>query len=364
MTITTPAAILRRPKTPLKIEEVQYNAPLPGQVLVKMMASGVCHSDWHVIKGEWPWIPLPSILGHEGAGIVEAVNLDGGDVAVGDHVVLSWRNGCGVCEMCQQGFPNLCDAPQSDPRTRPRARDGEELNQRGGLGTFANYTVVPRGNVVVIDKDIPFAQASMLGCAVTTGVGAVINTARVRPGCSVAVFGCGGVGLNCIQGAALAGADPVIAIDVLDDKLERARLFGATHTVNSSREDPVARIVEITAGRGAHYAFEAIGLKAEPFVQSILCTRKRGVTVFVGHAPDDLMVTMKANILMQEKSVMASMYGSARPQVDIPRLASLYKSGKLKLNELVSREYPLQQINDAFAALADNKVARSVVLFD
>jgi len=361
---TATAAVLYEPKTPLKIEEVEYDDPRPGQVLVKLMASGVCHSDWHVMKGEWPWIPLPTVLGHEGAGVVEAVDTDAEGVSVGDHVVLSWRNGCGACEMCQQGFPALCDGPQMDPSACPTAPDGDRLNKMGGLGTFATYTVVPRGNVVVVDKDIPFAQASILGCAVTTGIGAVINTARVKPGCSVAVFGCGGVGLNCIQGAALAGANPVIAVDVLDDKLGRAGLFGATHTVNSSREDPVERIVEITGGHGAHYAFEAIGLSAEPFVQSILCTRKRGVTVFVGHAPDDLMVTMKANILMQEKSVMASMYGSARPQVDIPRLASLYKSGKLKLDEMVTREYPLERINDAFEALAGNEVARSVVLFN
>ncbi len=357
------AAVLYEPKTPLKIETVEYRDPEPGQVLVRLMASGVCHSDRDVIKGEWPWIPLPTVLGHEGAGIVEAVGAGTSGVCVGDHVVLAWRNGCGVCEMCQQGFLVLCEAPQTDPRACPTAPDGETLNKMGGLGTFATHTVVPRGNVVVIDREIPFSQASLLGCAVMTGIGAAINTARVRPGCSVAVFGCGGVGLNCIQGAALAGADPIIAVDVIDDKLSRAKLFGATHTVNSRHADPVKEIIGITGGRGAHFAFEAIGLSAEPFVQSILCTRRRGVTVFVGHAPDDLMVTMKANILMQEKSVMASMYGSARPQVDFPRLASLYNAGKLKLDELVTREYPLEQINEAFEAMARNEVARSVIRF-
>lgn len=353
------AAVLYEPQTPLRIEEVEYADPGMGQVLVRLMASGVCHSDWHVVKGEWPQVSLPNILGHEGAGVVEAVGPEVQGVTVGDHVILSWKRNCGVCEMCQKGFPNLCDLPP-DMETRP-SLGGQRINQFIGLGTFSNYTLVTRENVVVIDRDIPFPQASLLGCGVMTGVGAAINTAQVKPGSSVAVFGCGGVGLNCIQGAHIAGANPIIAVDILDGKLEMAKQFGATHTINSSRENPVEKIREITGGPGVHYAFEAIGLVEGPFVQSIECTRKRGVTVFVGHAPTDLKITISARALMPEKSVIGSMYGTARPQVDFPRLLSLYKAGKLKLDELVTREYELEQVNEAFDALAGGEVARSVL---
>jgi S-(hydroxymethyl)glutathione dehydrogenase/alcohol dehydrogenase len=194
-----------------------------------------------------------------------------------------------------------------------------------------------------------------------TGVGAALNTANVRPGKSVAVFGCGGVGLNVIQGAAIAGAEPIIAVDILDNKLALAKQFGATHTVNSAKEDAVAAIQAITGGPGAHYAFEAIGMIGEPFRQAILCTRKRGVTVFVGHAPHNTAVDFDARMLMPEKMVIGSMYGSCRPRVDFPRLLGLYKAGKLKLDELVTRVYPLEQVNDAFVALGKGEVARSVL---
>jgi S-(hydroxymethyl)glutathione dehydrogenase / alcohol dehydrogenase len=194
-----------------------------------------------------------------------------------------------------------------------------------------------------------------------TGVGAVLNTARVEAGASVAVFGCGGVGLNCIQGATIAGAEPIIAVDLRDNKLEMARLFGATHTVNAAEVEPVARIQEITGGKGAHYAFEAIGLSGEPFRQSIECTRKRGVTVFVGHAPHGTPVDFDARMLMPEKMVIGSMYGTCRPRIDVPRLLGLYRAGKLKLDELVTRTYPLEHVNEAFAALAGGQVARSVL---
>jgi Zn-dependent alcohol dehydrogenase len=194
-----------------------------------------------------------------------------------------------------------------------------------------------------------------------TGVGAVVNTAKVQPGRSVAIFGCGGVGLNVIQGAVLVGAEPIIAVDIRDNKLEMARQFGATHTVNASVEDPVSRIQEISGGPGVHYAFEAIGLSGEPFLQSILCTRKRGVTVFVGHAPFNTPIPLDARMLMHEKTVIGSYYGTARPHTDFPRLIQLYKSGKLKLDELVTRTYPLERVNDAFEALAKEEVARSVL---
>jgi S-(hydroxymethyl)glutathione dehydrogenase/alcohol dehydrogenase len=355
------AAVLYEPKTPLKIEQFELPETGRDQVLVRLVASGVCHSDWHVAKGDWPHIPIPAILGHEGAGVVEEVGPEVRSIKAGDHVILTWKLSCGICEMCQQGYPNLCDLPP-DTRALPHFPGSDRtMNKMVGLGTFATYTVVPQAAVVPIDKEMPLEQASLIGCGVMTGVGAVVNTAKVQPGRSVAVFGCGGVGLNVIQGAALVGAEPIIAVDIRDNKLEMAKLFGATHTVNASQEDPVARIQEISGGPGAHYAFEAIGLIGEPFVQSILCTRKRGVTVYVGHAPFNTPVALDARMLMHEKTVIGSYYGTARPHIDFPRLIKLYQAGKLKLDELVTRKYPLEGINDAFQALADGEVARSVL---
>ena len=358
------APVLYEANTPLKVEELDLNEPGPGEVLVKMVASGVCHSDWHIAKGEWNQMPLPSVLGHEGAGIAESTGPSVTGVKAGDHVILSWKTSCGLCEMCQKGWPNLCErSPSASSKPSSRAT-GKVINQMAGLGTFGSYTVIPEVAAVPIDKDIPFPQAALVGCGVTTGVGAAINTARVEPGSTVAVFGCGGVGLNCMQGAALAGATQIIAVDLLDNKLELAREFGATDTVNASREDPVERIKELTGGPGVHYAFEAIGLVEAPFVQSVLCTRRRGITVWVGHAPNDTPVTIDARALMPEKTIIASMYGSARPHIDFPRLLNLYKAGKLKLDELITREFSFEDVNSAFEVLGKGEVARSVLTFD
>ena len=358
------AAVLYEPNTPLRIEEVDLNEPGTGEVMVRMMASGVCHSDWHVVKGEWTHHALPSVLGHEGAGLVESVGPNVTSVKPGDHVILSWKASCGTCEMCQRGWPNLCERSPT-VTSKPSVRgSGTVVGQMAGLGTFGSYSVVPEVAAVPIDKDIPFPQAALVGCGVTTGVGAAINTARVQPGSSVAVFGCGGVGLNCIQGSAIAGATTIIAVDLLDNKLELAREFGATHTVNSSREDAVERIRELTGGAGAHYAFEAIGLVEEPFVQSVLCTRRRGISVWVGHAPVNTPVTIDARDLIHEKTIIASMYGTARPHIEFSRLLGLYKAGKLKLDELITRNYGLDEINTAFDVLGKGEVARSVLTFD
>ena len=358
------AAVLYATKAPLVVEDVELDEPSAGEVLVKLMAAGVCHSDWHIVKGEWSRHPPPIILGHEGAGIVEAVGPNVVNLHEGDHVILTLCANCGRCDVCQSGWPNLCEQ-RVEPSSRPRVKaTGTPVDQLMGLGTFASYTVVPEIAAVRVDKDIPFAQAALVGCGVVTGVGAAMNTARVQPGAAVAVFGCGGVGLNCMQGSAIAGATTIIAVDLLDTKLELAREFGATHTVNSSREDPVERIKELTGGSGAHYAFEAIGLVEAPFVQSIECTRRGGMTVWVGHAPDNTPVTIDAISLAYEKTIRASLYGSARPQAEFPRLISLYKAGKLKLDELVSRRFSLDEINGAFEALGKGEVARSVIAFE
>jgi S-(hydroxymethyl)glutathione dehydrogenase/alcohol dehydrogenase len=355
------AAIAYEPMGQVVVEEVDLAKPAAGEVLVKLLASGVCHSDWHILKGEWGTQLFPLILGHEGAGIVEQVGEGVRNVKAGDHVILSWRTNCGICEMCQKGWPVLCNkSPATSTRPVKRGTD-QTFGKAGSLGTFAEYALVPEQATVPIDPAIPFAQASLVGCGVTTGVGAAINTAQVQPGSTCAVFGCGGVGLNVIQGCRIASASQIIAVDMLDNKLEMSKKFGATDTVNASRGDPVAQIMELTVGQGVHYAFEAIGLVPDPFLQSILCTRKRGITVWVGHAPLNTPVTIDARALMQEKTVIGSMYGSARPQIDFPRLLRLYQEGKLLLDELITKEFPLSGANEAFAALGRGEVARSVL---
>ncbi len=356
------AAVLYEANKPLEIEEFDLPDIADDQVRVRLMASGVCHSDWHIVKGEWVDVNRPPvILGHEGAGVVEAVGSAVHSVKAGDHVVLSWTRNCGLCEMCQVGYSNLCEEPW-DRRGQPRFAGGDRpMKRMNALGTFSTETIVPQDVAIPIDREIPFGQAALVGCGVMTGVGAALNTAQVQPGKSVAVFGCGGVGLNVIQGAAIAGAEPIIAIDILDNKLEMGRQFGATHTVNSARVDPVEAIRELTEGKGAHYAFEAIGLVPEPFTQAIQCTRRRGVTVYVGHAPDNTPVDFDAKILALEKTVIGSLYGSCRPRIDFPRIFALYRAGKLKLDELVTRVYPLEEVNAAFDALGKGEVARSVL---
>jgi S-(hydroxymethyl)glutathione dehydrogenase/alcohol dehydrogenase len=358
------AAVLYEAQTPLVIEELDIGEPGPGQVMVKMMASGVCHSDWHVVKGEWTHLPLPIVLGHEGAGIVEATGPGVTNVMKGDHVVLAWRSQCGLCEMCQLGWPALCYNSQV-PKEKATVRStGREINQMAGVGSFGSYQIIAEVAAIPIDKDIPFPQAALVGCGVTTGVGAAINTARVQPGTTAAVFGTGGVGLNVIQGCRIAGATTIIAVDLLDNKLDMAKEFGATHVVNAGKVDAVEAIKSLTDGLGVHYAFEAIGLVEKPFVQSILCTRHRGMSIWVGHAPHGTAVTIDARDLMMEKTVMGSMYGSGQPMVTFPRLFNLYKAGKLKLDELVSRTYPIEKVNDAFEALGKGEVARSTLSFD
>ena len=353
------AAILFEAQKPVTVDTVDIGEPGPGEVLVKIMASGVCHSDWHVAKGDWDNVPLPAILGHEGAGIGEAVGPNARGVRQGDHVVLSWKTNCGICEMCERGYPNLCERSPR-PSTKPKT-NGTELHPMAGVGTMAEYSIVPDVAAVPIDKDIPFPQAALVGCGVTTGVGAAINTAQVQPGTTVAVFGCGGVGLNVIQGARIAGATTIIAIDLLDNKLAMSEEFGATHKINASKEDVVPRIKELTDRKGVHYAFEAIGLVEKPFVQSVHCTRYRGISIWVGHAPLRTPVTIDARDLIMEKTIMASMYGTARPHIEFNKMLGLYKTGNLKLDELITRRYSLQDINTAFEALAKGEVARSVL---
>jgi S-(hydroxymethyl)glutathione dehydrogenase/alcohol dehydrogenase len=354
------AAVLREVNKPLVIEDVSIDDPAPGEVLVKTAASGVCHSDLHFIEGLWP-VPLPAVLGHEAAGVVEQVGAGVTYVAPGDHVILLFVPFCGSCEYCSTGRANLC------PNGRGKAVANLHLGEQTvrpflAMSSFAERMVVPETGLVKIRKDVPLDRAALVGCGVMTGVGAAINTAKVQPGTSCVVIGAGGVGLNVIQGCALAGAERIVAVDVHPNKLEMAREFGATHFVDASKEDAVAKVRELTAG-GAHYAFEAIGLP-KAITQAFDMARTGGEAIVVGMAPLGSTAEISAPSFLQEKVLRGCLYGSTRPRYDMPRLLDLYMAGKLKLDELVSRTYPIEGINDAFAAMKNGEVARSVIAFN
>lgn len=362
------AAVLDAPNTPFTIETLTLDAPRPGEVQVRIAASGVCHSDYHLATGTTRH-PMPVVCGHEGAGVVEAVGEGVTRVRPGDHVTLSWTPDCGECFYCQRGKPNLCET-YTDPIWAGTMLDGTTRLHRGsdpvyhycGLATFAEYVVVPQESCVPIRKDVPLQTAALVGCAVATGVGAVLYTAGLRPGESVVVFGVGGVGLNIVQGAALAGAYPIIAVDLNETKMKLAREFGATHTLISG-DDTLRRIRDLTGGRGADYAFEAVGI---PSLQefSLEAIRPGGMVVLAGLSAMGTGTNLPgAVITRQEKTVKGSYYGTVSPQRDFPMLLDLYMAGKLKLDQLISREYRLDQINEAFESMLTGEVARGIILF-
>jgi S-(hydroxymethyl)glutathione dehydrogenase/alcohol dehydrogenase len=361
------AAVLYEANTPLDVVEVEQEGPRAGEARVRVMASGVCHSDWHVINGDWQ-LPLPMVLGHEAAGVVEEVGQGVSTVQPGEHIIFSFRPQCGRCFYCSTGRSVLCDGHKTarwgmlDGTLRLR-RDGQEIYQLARIGTFAEYVVCPAEMLIPIRKEMPWAQASLVGCSVPTGVGAVTNAARVEPGSSVLVVGCGGVGLNVVQGARLAGASRVIACDLLDNKLEFAQDFGATDTLNAQRDDVVKQVRELTDGRGVDYAFDAIGGEATT-LQIVEAIRPGGTAVIVGMAAMSVRAPIAPYFMaLQEKTLKGTIYGSVRPNIDIPRLVDLYLDRRLKLDELISQTYSLEQINDGFEALRSGQVARGVVVF-
>lgn len=363
------AAILFKAGAKLELREVEVSPPRAGEVLVKMAAGGVCHSDLHVMTGHFE-APLPAILGHEGAGVVADVGPGVTSVRPGDHVIPLWRLSCGECEYCTDGRPVLCAAGMqirltgrlSDGTTR-FSLEGREILHFAGVSSFSEYSVLPERSVLKIADDLPLDRAALLGCAVITGVGAVVNRAQVRPGSLVAVIGTGGVGLNVVQAAALAGAEKVIAVDLLDAKLAYARQFGATHTVNASGGKAVEEVRALTGGRGVDYAFEVVGSPAT-IRQAFDMVAKRGMAVTVGVTAFKTEVSVPVmSLVFEERVLTGSIYGSSRPRIEIPRLIDLYRAGKLKLDELVTRRYPFAQINEAYEALERGEVARSVVTF-
>jgi S-(hydroxymethyl)glutathione dehydrogenase/alcohol dehydrogenase len=362
------AAVLHAAGQKLDVTHVDVQDPLPGEVLVRMAVGGVCHSDLHVMTGHLT-ASLPAILGHEGSGVVAEVGPGVTAVKPGDHVIPLWRLSCGSCDYCAGGRPALCEEG-TQIRMTGRLLDGTsrfrlggaEVKHFAGVSTFSEYSVIPERALLKIPADFPLEKAALLGCGVITGVGAAFN-APVTPGSSVAVFGTGGVGLNVIQGAAIAGAEKIIAVDLLESKLTFARAFGATHTVNASTGDPVKQVRDLAGGKGVDFAFEVVGL-SKTMRQAYDSLRKRGKAIIVGVSPTTNEVSVPTLSLVYEERVLTgSLYGSARPKTDIPKLMDLYAAGKLKLDELLTRTYPFEQINEAYAALERGEVARSVVLF-
>ena len=364
------AAVLWEVNQPLRVQDVELDEPKDGEVLVRIAAAGVCHSDYHFMHGDLP-IGIPCVLGHEGAGVVERVGPGVRSVHPGDHVVLLFRANCGHCDFCSRGRPALC-AMAAQIRTTGRLLDGTsrlhangtEIKHLHGVSCFAERCVVTQEACVPIPHEIPFEVAAVFGCAVMTGVGAVINTAKVTAGSSVLIIGSGGVGLSAVMGASLAGANPIIAADILEAKLAAAIDFGATHRVNARSQDVVDAVRNLTGGEGVDFAFEAIG-NPSAMNQAFRALRRGGLATAVGIAPFGTQVTVDAGELVyQEKVLQGSYYGSAHFQADIPRLLQLYLAGRLPVDRLISRRYRLVNVNQAFEALLAGEVSRSVVVFD
>jgi S-(hydroxymethyl)glutathione dehydrogenase/alcohol dehydrogenase len=357
------AAVCYESGKPLVIEEVDIDPPRTGEVKVKLAATAVCHSDIHLFKGELPG-KLPCIGGHESAGYVDEVGKGVKDLSPGDSVVLSLLESCGTCPACLKGLSHLCRTNwASENETRTRTKKGQGLFSAYRTGTFAEYAVVDRSQVVKIPADMPLDRAALLACGVITGFGAVVN--RARPGVfdSCVIIGVGGVGLNSVQGAAISGAYPVIAVDITDRKLEAARDFGATHTVNPSRVDAVAAVKELTGGQGADYVFVTVG-NAEAVMQGFAMSGLRGMTVIVGLPKfSDTLNFSPFPFILEERVLTGSFMGTTQLQTEIPKLVELYQAGILKLDELITGRYPLEKINEAIDEVLAGKALRNVIVF-
>ncbi len=362
------AAVLTEVHKPLQILDLKQDGPKAGEVRVKTKAAGVCMSDWHIMIGDWP-MPLPMVLGHEAAGEVIEVGPGVENTKPGDHVIFSFRENCGRCRYCTNGRVVLCNGRAAAPRgrlfdgTARLSLNGEPVNQMARIGTFAESVVCPAEMVVPIRKDLPWAHAAIIGCSVATGVGAVTRHANVPAGSTVAVVGCGGVGLNIVQGARLAGAREIIAIDLLDNKLDYAKTFGATHTINARKDDVAKTVKAMTGGAGVDFAFDAIG--SEITAQQVIdICGVGGHATLVGIPAVATKATFSPFMMVfTEKKLTGSYYGSVRPSVDFPILADLSMSKKLDLDSLISRTYKFDEINDGFKNLAAGTVARGVIMF-
>jgi S-(hydroxymethyl)glutathione dehydrogenase/alcohol dehydrogenase len=365
----TQAAVVYEHHKPVVIEELTVEPPKEGEVLLRMAAAGVCHSDLSVVNGIIYYDP-PVVLGHEGAAIVEEVGEGVTYVQPGDHVILAFATSCGECALCRMGHVVLCTGIKArigrllDDTCRFHNAAGEPIPQMARIGTMSQYSVVSEHSLIKIDKHYPLDKAVLVGCGVTTGVGAAVKTAQIQPGDKVAVIGTGGVGLNAVQGAAIAGATQIIAIDLEDRKLELASSFGATDAVNPKDGDPVEAVLALTDGVGVDYAIEVIG-NVKTIEQAYGMVRRRGTVVVVGMDGDDKQIKTPAqDIVRTEKRLVGSYYGSSNPREDMPKLLELYDEGKLMLDELITQTYRLDQINQAFVDLESGQNARGVIVFD
>ena len=363
------AAIFRKPHDPLTIEDVEIAEPIGKEVLVRTVASGVCHSDKHniddLVGDRWRGVDS-AILGHEGSGVVEAVGPDVTYVEPGDHVVACLSGFCGSCEQCLRGRPHLCTGRgvvMRDAAEPPRySKDGDPVRQGYVIASYAEAMLLHENSVVMLDKRYPLDTASIVGCAVTTGFGAAIRTSGLQPGETAAVFGCGGVGLSVIQGARVAGARRIIAVDRFDAKLDLACELGATDAVNASETDPVAAIRELTGGRGVDHAFEAVGLPML-VTQAVQSLAIRGTATVVGVLPAGAKIEFPWEALRPECRLQTSRMGSNAFRYDIPHYMELYEQGRLRLDEMITHRIALDDLNDAFRRMDEGEGARSLVLF-
>jgi len=358
------AAIFRGANQPLEIGEIQLSEPGPREVVVRTACAGICHSDLHFVEGTYP-MAAPAVLGHESAGIVEEVGSSVDYVKPGDHVITCLSVFCGYCEHCLSGHPARCGgrATERGADEPPRlSLDGQPVQQFANLSSFAEKMLVHENAIVKIREDMPLDRAALIGCGVMTGVGAALRTAQVEPGTTVVVIGCGGVGLSAINGAAIAGAGRIIAVDRLASKLELARRFGATDVVDASQGDPVEQVKQIER-RGVHYAFEAIGLK-QTAEQAWAMLRAGGVATVIGMIPLGQKIEIHGIDLLREKKLQGSSMGSNRFRIDMPRLVEFYLNGKLELDALISSRIKLEEINQAMDALKTGEVARQVIVFE
>ncbi len=362
MTTTARGAIARVPGDAVVIEDFTIEDPGPNDVLVRILASGVCHTDLGVKSGTYGTSGFPFLMGHEGAGIIQAVGANVDPSRVGQYVILAWRAPCGTCRFCSNGKPNLC-AASLNASNKMYTQDGEKLSPVLGIGTFCTHTLVHEKQAIPVSADLPPAQMSLIGCGVMTGVGAALYSADVKPGATVAVFGCGGVGDSVIQGARLAGATTIIAVDVDPQKLEWAKQFGATHLVNAGEVDPVAAIKELTGGFGVDYSFEAVGLP-ETLEQALWCRDLAGTCVMIGvPGPGPRLDLDMQRFFDTGGNVRPCWYGDCLPTRDFPLLAEWYQQGRLNLDDLVSRTITLDEAEDAFDAMKRGETLRSVIMF-
>jgi S-(hydroxymethyl)glutathione dehydrogenase / alcohol dehydrogenase len=363
MLINSP--VLIRPREPMPMVELELDEPRFGEVRVRMVASGVCHSCLHAYDGSHTGIPMPIVLGDEGSGVVDAVGTGVTELAPGDHVVISWAPSCGACKYCNLGYPALClNTPaigMANGDVTLFHHNGEDVFHYGPA-TYGSSIVVPESAAVKIRKDFPLEAAALIGCSVATGFGAAVNSAGLRPGQSVAVFGCGGVGLNVIQGAVAIGAYPIIGIDVLDSKLEMAREFGATHTINSATQDVEAEVHRLT-GHGVDASIVAVG-NIKALEQGLTVLAKQGVEVVLGLPESGAKFPVDPWLLMGgERRIVGSRYGTGNPLVEFPKLVELAVAGRIKLEELITKRYDLDEADEAFRSLAAGEQARGLIVF-